>query len=345
MDYEYIIIGGGVAGLCAGIRLGELGRQSLIIESGDYPSHKVCGEFFSPSCLSILERWDIQTIKIQQAEYYFDDQLFIYPFPVSFGSLSHYSFDPLLVERATKATILTNTKVIHLENVNDRYVMTLSNGEKYRTENLIIATGKLDYFRKQITEFKYQGIKAHFEGNTKSNSLKMFLFKDCYLGMSPIEHGKTNIACLVKMKQYKTWNSPSDFIKHLRSQNKELDRILSQLNLIFNEWMTAPIPHFGIKAKTNWENVYFIGDAIGAIPPATGNGLALAITSGVMAAEFAMKKDYKGYYKTWKKQESSKIFFGKLLHHAVMHPKLIKRFLSLGKRLNWICDKMFYLTR
>ena len=41
------IIGGGLAGLTLGIGLRQRGVPVTISEAGDYPRHRVCGEFIS----------------------------------------------------------------------------------------------------------------------------------------------------------------------------------------------------------------------------------------------------------------------------------------------------------
>src|SRR5690242_5741478 len=94
------IIGGGVAGLCAAIRLTELGYSPLVIEAGTYPSHKVCGEFFSPECLSILQRWHINPIPLYRLHWHTLTQSLDFCFTPAAGSLSHLEFDPSLVHYA-----------------------------------------------------------------------------------------------------------------------------------------------------------------------------------------------------------------------------------------------------
>ena len=39
------IVGGGLAGLSLGIGLRRAGVSTEIFEAGDYPRHRVCGEF------------------------------------------------------------------------------------------------------------------------------------------------------------------------------------------------------------------------------------------------------------------------------------------------------------
>src|SRR5580704_6803665 len=50
------IIGGGLAGLTLGIGLRQQNVPVTIQEAGDYPRHRVCGEFISGSGQTVLER-------------------------------------------------------------------------------------------------------------------------------------------------------------------------------------------------------------------------------------------------------------------------------------------------
>ena len=93
---DFVILGGGAAGLSAAMHLIELGASPLVIEGGHYPAHKVCGEFFSPSGLKILDRWEIHPIPITDAYVHTPSRSLHYPFPQPAGSLSHLIFDPAL---------------------------------------------------------------------------------------------------------------------------------------------------------------------------------------------------------------------------------------------------------
>jgi 2-polyprenyl-6-methoxyphenol hydroxylase-like FAD-dependent oxidoreductase len=50
------IIGGGLAGLTLGIGLRQCDVPVIIQEAGEYPRHRVCGEFISGSGQTALER-------------------------------------------------------------------------------------------------------------------------------------------------------------------------------------------------------------------------------------------------------------------------------------------------
>ena len=47
IKYDVAIIGGGLAGLSLSIDLKKRGYSVLVIEKGNYPRHKVCGEYIS----------------------------------------------------------------------------------------------------------------------------------------------------------------------------------------------------------------------------------------------------------------------------------------------------------
>jgi flavin-dependent dehydrogenase len=51
VDYDVVVIGGGLGGLALSILLCKAGRSVLVLEKDDYPRHKVCGEYVS------LESW------------------------------------------------------------------------------------------------------------------------------------------------------------------------------------------------------------------------------------------------------------------------------------------------
>ncbi|MFT5255874.1 MAG: flavin-dependent dehydrogenase, partial [Candidatus Paceibacteria bacterium] len=60
---EVLIIGGGLAGLTAGIHLSQQGFDVLLIEKYAYPHHKVCGEYVSNEVLPYLKRLGVDPIK------------------------------------------------------------------------------------------------------------------------------------------------------------------------------------------------------------------------------------------------------------------------------------------
>lgn len=353
MKKDFVVIGGGVAGLCAACRLVELGLSPLVIEAGHYPSHKVCGEFFSPESLAYLKKWDVEPIEIKTMQLYTSKQRFDFPFPQLAGSLSHLVFDPALVHYAKQrgAEFLTQTRVESLtpkQSHQPWHEIKLSNGETIKAHTLLIATGRLpgSHTHTSPPMMKYVGIKAHFMAiPMEGDSLKMFSFPGAYAGISPIEGDCYNIACLVKQEKMGEFESPSRLIQQLMSQNSSFYDYLSAGKRMFPDWMQVQIPEFGLKPTKNWPDTYFIGDAAGTIPPASGNGLSMAISSGYLAANYAKTGDYQGFKKAWYKRYARSIYCGKLLHQIMLRPHIENPLLRLASQFPPLAELAFKLTR
>lgn len=348
-QFDYVILGGGVAGLCAAKRLLELGIYPLVIEAGSYPSHKVCGEFISPSSISVLNRWGIHPIPLYHIQLGTPLNHVQFAFPEPAGALSHLTLDLQLANQISKegATVLTQTKVIGFSPSFEEkqvHTLSLSSGEKIKAKHLLIATGRLPG-HSQIPKIRYVGIKAHFSGLTLRSTLHMFSFKGAYLGITPIENECANLACIAAVEQFQKYSSAKHFMQSLIASQENLSHLLTPGTNLFDGWMETAVPGFGLRSNPKWPRTYWIGDAAGTIPPATGNGLSLAILSGYLAAECAAKNEPLIYKREWKKRCAMQIKCAKILHHLFLHPGWGSRTISLHRLFPSIAEKIFTFTR
>ncbi len=348
---ECVIIGGGVAGLSAAIRLAELGHPPLLIDAGHYPGHRLCGEFFSPECLPLLKRWGIALDStIVAARFIFNDKEVDFAFPKAAGGLSRYHLDMHLLKRAQAlgAEIRTETQVAEIirPTIEDGiYQVRLSDGTSVESKQLMIGTGRLpqlSFGRAQPPV--YSGFKAHFEGLDSDPIIEMHCFKGGYAGISQIAPKTFNVACLVRLDQVA---DPATFIDSL-AQQQGLARFQERyqgLRMLFPQWITAKVPEFGLKQNPSWPNVYWIGDAAGTIPPVCGDGLGIALTTGVMAADYLVHSNAEAFRRDWRKRYRARFFWGKLLHHIVLRPSLSKLGVVCFRVLPSLPQKLFTWTR
>lgn len=345
---DHAILGGGLAGLCAARRLIELNCQPLVIEAGSYPAHKVCGEFLSPSSLPTLERWEIYPEPLYQAHIHTPANSYQFSFPTPAGGLSHLTLDFQLAQYISKKGILlTETKVQQIsfaKNEADFHTLLLSSGETILTKHLFIATGRLSP-SSQKPRMPYIGLKAHFTGIDLGSTLHMFSFEGAYLGVMPIENQRANLACLAHIDKIRSFSSPQKFMQKLLASHPLLNQLLASGSNLFDNWMETHVPVFGLRTTPEQVRTYWIGDASNTIPPACGNGLSLAIKSGCLAAEFAVRDDALGFKRAWRQYCSSRILFGKGLHHLFLHPILGNTALSLSRRFPLLAQKIFEWTR
>jgi flavin-dependent dehydrogenase len=337
MKEEFVILGGGVAGLSAANRLAELGASPLLIEGGSYPAHKICGEFFSPSSLIQLEKWHIFPKKIHHANLRTAHSELHLPFSPAAGSLSHYQLDQALAKRAERkgAALMTHTRVEAMRMAKKRseyHELDLSNGVTIEAKHLLIATGRLPSLTQKTMTPRYIGFKTHFSGLSLKDSLEMFSFPGAYLGITPIENDHFNVAGLAEYSLFKDL-SLAELIDSLKRQQPLLNTYLNEGQNLFTEWMQTTVPEFGIKHTPHYPRTYYIGDAAATIPPASGNGLTLAIECGRLAAHYVLKDDEQGFKKQWHSRIRGPIFFAKLLHRVMLNP-------SYGNPLIWLNSRL-----
>ncbi len=270
---DCIIIGGGVAGLSAAMRLTELGLSPLILEAGKFPAHRICGEFFSPECMPILKKWNIDLdAAIDHCRFLSNGREIDFALPKAAEGASRYRFDMRLVElvRQRGADVLTEALVTDLHHPTagqDFYEVQLADGTCYQSKYLMIGAGRLP--KMTVTAPKtlvYAGFKAHFAGLDMGHSLEMHCFAGGYAGISPIAPGVANVACLVRLDHI---TDKAHFMQNLM-QHKGLQKLgekLSQARPLFPDWLSGNIPEFGIRQNPAWPDVYWIGDAAGSIPP------------------------------------------------------------------------------
>ena len=381
-SYNFAIIGGGVAGLSSANQLADLNQNGILIDAGSYPSHKVCGECISPEALPILKKWNISLdYELTQSGFFLKNRHFNLPLPLNYGSMSRFQLDTMLAKRATKKGIfiLNNTKVLLVnkskdaEKGQDFYTLTLCNGKTIKAKHLLIGVGKIKFSEedkelkkeqtrqdlpKPKTMMRYLGFKAHFSGINLKNKLYMHLLSKAYLGISNINKNTVNLACIAKIPQdFNThFNQPELYINQLLSspEAKLIKNIISSKKgkgetlypkMLHPNWMTVYIPEFGVRETPNWKNTYFIGDAAGSIPPITGSGLGIAITSGVMAANYAIKNDSKGFKQEWIQRYSKRIQRGQRLHQFVINPTLAKLSFGMCQIFPKIAKSLYLYTR
>jgi len=323
-----------VAGLSAACSLVDQGATPIILEPTPFPSHKVCGEFFSPECLPQLAKWGITfDHKIDNALFCSQNSSLRFSFSQPAGTMSHLAFDQKLLAYAqNKGAILIPEKVVA---VRPNEVQTEKRVIPY--SQLFIAAGRLPFFPSKSQPI-YLGAKAYFSGLKLKAPLMMFSFSGCYVGITEVEKGVYNVALLSNQKELPT-------LDQLCAKDEGFRDVFEKGHMLFPSWMVAKIPPFGIRNTPPLPNTFFIGDALSAIPPASGAGLSLTLASGMMAADFALRKDPEGFKKEWKKRHSMRIKTAKLLHHCLLRPALFKTYCHTHHFFPTLNQKLFRLTR
>ena len=270
------ILGGGIAGSAAAIAARALDSPVEIIEKAKFPRHKVCGEYISSQAVSILDKLNLKEAfleltpaRLTRVKLHFKKRSRTVELSEPGYGLSRFLFDHLLFSRALEAGAR------HVPLGDDRPT--------------IIASGRVPVDTSLNRLFAF---KAHFQGST-SDALEMFFFSRCYIQLTPIENGFTNICGLAPEHMLHRYGFDFDTLLDrspaLRGRIRALKR---QMN-----WMKAGPIVFENKFGVNQTvETYYAGDALAFTDPFSGSGIAAALETGRLAGECCARGVSTGEY-------------------------------------------------
>jgi flavin-dependent dehydrogenase len=341
---EIIIIGGGLAGLTAGIHLSKKGIQVIIIEKNEFPKHKVCGEYISNEVLPYLE-WldlkisDLKPTHIDKLEFSTANGTLIKTeLPLGGFGISRYELDFYLYKKA----LSNGCKILkkEVENVvfeNEKFIISTSNGTILTANFVIGAFGKRSNIdvklnRKFIQQKSpWLAVKAHYSGEFPNDLVGLHNFEGGYCGVSKVENNRINICYLTKYSSFKEYKNIADFQNLVVKQNPHLQKIFKNSKLLFEKPLT--ISQISFVPKQAVENhILMIGDTAGLIHPLCGNGMAMAIHSAKIVSELVISYFNKNiktrielenkYQEKWNSNFKWRIKIGRVLSEILLNPKL-----------------------
>lgn len=343
VNTEIVIIGGGLAGLTAGIHLSQNGIAVVVIEKNDYPKHKVCGEYISNEVKPYLESLGISIqnahpISINQLEFAtlygasLQQEL-----PLGGFGISRYALDYMLYQKAIESGCnIEKSTVESCVFEEDYFIVTTQDEVVYKAKIVLGAFGKranLDYYfyRSFIQkQSPWLAVKNHYKGDFPDDVVGLYHFKGGYCGVSKVENDRINICYITNYKDFKRYKNLEDFQKAVLFKNQKLKQILENSSPIFDKPLTISQISFEKKEPVS-DHVLMIGDTAGLIHPLCGNGMAMAIHSAKIASELSI--DFlrnkcsrevleSKYTATWNSNFKARLHMGRSLSAILKQPLL-----------------------
>ena len=299
MRDNIVIIGGGLAGLSLSIDLKKRGYGVIVIEKGNYPRHKVCGEYISMEShryllsicpqlsgfsLPFISKFSLNSTGKNE----FNTTLDLGGF-----GISRYLLEELLFIEAKKIGVIfmLNCKALDIkfDSSKDLYTIKNSTGEIY-SHLVCNASGRKSNFepkgeKNKPSNTNYIGIKYHLKINRDPSLIEMCNFPGGYCGISNIEDNKSCLCYLVNSEKLKSvHNSIPNLESTFLYTNEKLKKIFTTAEFIFKEPVTISGINFLIKKPVN-DKSFYLGDSAGSIAPITGNGMSIALRSSSELAE------------------------------------------------------------
>jgi len=287
-EFDVAVVGAGPAGASAAITAARLGAKVILFEAGEFPRHKVCGEFVSAESLDALRdllRLVPDSARVLAASPIVDkvrlllDHAFTAA-PVSPPGLSiaRYDLDNLLWQAAKQARVCTRSScdVRSLEGAGP-FELETSTGS-VEASVVIVAAGRWSRFKSRISVQpgpKWVGVKAHYREPTPSQSTDLYFFDYGYCGVQPVSPGVVNACAMVRSDRGTTLEEVFALAPALAERSRNWQPITEPVT-------TAPLIYR--KPEPVGDNLVFVGDAAAFIDPFVGDGISMALRSGQMAA-------------------------------------------------------------
>ncbi|WP_181704705.1 NAD(P)/FAD-dependent oxidoreductase [Chthonobacter rhizosphaerae] len=297
---DVAVIGGGLAGPAAAIRLARAGRRVRLVEKQAAAHDKVCGAFLSGEAMAALEALGLDpgrlgAVPIGRVGFAAGRRLVAARLPFPAASLSRRVLDEALLQAAADAgaTVTRGRAARALVTSADGAAVRLDDGEVVRARAVFVATGKHDLPGRprppggnDLVGFKmaYRGGRG-LDG-LAADRVDVAPFRGGYAGIQPIGTGDLNLCFLVDRSRLHAAGGRFDaLVPDLLAESPLLAaRLDGAAPLSDKPLAIARVPYGFVRTRTDGP-VWWLGDQAAVIPSFTGDGMAIALVSARLAAE------------------------------------------------------------
>lgn len=297
--FQTVIIGAGPAGTACGITLRRQGSQVCIIDRAVFPRRKTCAGLVTGKTYYLIRKLyegDVPenlfcNTSSEVRLYQKTELLAKAPIrnAVHFVSRSH--FDNALAElyRSLGGEMIEGERRLDINC--DQKVITLSNGDRIRFQTLIFADGALSMSRRYTgidqSDLAF-GVEAYIPSQMMpidSVDLYFGYLQGGYVWAFP--HGDT--VCVGAANRYQKETDYRGILSgFLRDRGVDPDSV---------RYIGAFLPYGKTADQSRLpQNVLLVGDAAGLTDPISGEGLFMALASGIKAAQAADQPQAKKVY-------------------------------------------------
>lgn len=264
------IIGGGLAGLSLGLSLVRAGVDVTIFEAGEYPRHRVCGEFIAGLGEKTISRLGLAPLladagKLSDVDWFVrGSAIRRQRLPAPALALSRHALDARLADSFTAAggRLLTGTRINADES----------------PEGRVFSTGR------RRAPSPWIGLKLHARDLRLTSELELHMGDGAYVGLCPIEDGRVNVCGLFRKREGIAVDRSAMLETYLVAAG------LGGLAARLAKAEACPESHCAVAGVSfargeDASDRMNIGDTFSMIPPFTGNGMAMAFQSAEVALD------------------------------------------------------------
>lgn len=291
-----VIVGGGPAGCAAAIALARAGGRPLLLERDPVATEKVCGEFLAEDAAQLLAHLGLDlpglgAVPIRRALLGAGRHATEMALPFPAWGLPRATLDAALLEAAAAAgaDLWRGAVVAAAEPSREGWRLRLASGEVLPAPRLVLATGKheLRGLKRQASG-GWLGVKLPLLGEGPDSAIALMACPGGYAGLQPRPDGGANLCAALDPRGAgvaAVARSAGAFLDHVVGGSALAARLLAGLRPALPRPLTvAGVPYGFLHRGGGAGEPFRIGDQAAVVPSFCGDGVAMALGSGLAAA-------------------------------------------------------------
>jgi flavin-dependent dehydrogenase len=301
-DPPNIAVGGGLAGAAFALELARNGVPVLVLESRRVAHHKVCGEFLSAEAQALLAYLglDLEAMgasRISTFRLSHKNRSADAPLPFCGAGLSRYRLDQALLDAAETAGVvvrrgLTATRI----EIHEGCVIVRAGTISLQGRAAALATGKHNMREHPRAPSDMVGFKLQLRVSPDAlrmldDVVQLVMFDGGYIGSCIVENELVTL-CWV-MHRSVLQRIGADWPSQAAYFSQQSGILGGLLQGAVPQWekptAVAGIPYGYLRRTAIAPGVFPLGDQLAVIPSFTGDGMSIALYSGIAAAQAVLR--------------------------------------------------------
>jgi menaquinone-9 beta-reductase len=329
-----LVIGGGLAGGALAAHLARAGRRVMLVERTSGPHDKVCGEFLSEEAARSLSELNIDLTALGAAEIsgvrlHERGRSVAVELPFRACTLSRRILDEAVLAAAISsgAEVRRGVHIQSLERGGSVWLARTAGGEALVAESVFLATGKHDLrgwrrppSRNDLIGFKLHVWLADDQVAKLKSHVELFVFPGGYAGLTLVENNMANLCLVVTRRMFARVGGWDLLFASLCDMTALGQRLSGYRPMITRPLAISAIPYGHVQSAS--EGIWRLGDQAAVIPSFCGEGIAIALQSAHLAAQYYIAgKPAEDFQTSFARRVRTQVKLTTLLSPILTHPR------------------------
>jgi flavin-dependent dehydrogenase len=346
--------------------LARAGLTVALIEKDQFPRHKLCGEFLSGDGVEVLRSLQIDEVVRKEGAVPIRRCLvssagaeqFRADLPSQALSISRFRLDHTLLEEARRSGVeaFCGHRVSEIRGSLEEGFATRIDDRLVSSRVVVLACGRSSTLDRKLglppavpSQDPLVAFKAHHDGPCPEETVELHAFSGGYCGVQPVEQRRVNVCWITRASALRSAGGrPEEMVRRAFRENGLLAARVAALTRVTESYLAVSQLDLQPRKAVHGD-LLLAGDSAGMIAPMCGDGMSMAMSSGVLAARLVEAYLYGGmsademkhrYQRAWRRTFNRRMWIGRFLHAGYERPnisdaavRLCRRYPAIG---NWL---------